>query len=437
MFTESVVGIDFDNGYYTVVLGEDVTNNALDSSVFADATDTLYLGMAIDAGPELPNRMALNAVPSAAFAHHATQADSAADADFATAAGTATTATNLSGGTVDATSIAVNGVPLVDTTLDEAAVDGFVANNGYALSTDLATVATTGSYADLSDIPADLADGDDVNTYTGSAPIVVTGTDISLDEAAVVAALDDDFVSDADAFTAADAHTAMESLDGGRIHFGGGVSGLPTNYTAGFHSSDGADIFAGHNTGGETSSLFIVTRDNTNDSVYIGGGGSQCCGSPQWRGLRVFANGNAQLSGNMASGVGSHYSDVAENVPASMNVGAGDVVAVPASAGTYGETGFVLASEPYQASTVGVITDSATMTMASPEGRQPLALTGLVKVKVDARYGRIRPGDLLTSSATPGHAMRARKDVPGTIIGKALEPLDDGTGRVLMLVMNR
>ena len=85
-----------------------------------------------------------------------------------------------------------------------------------------------------------------------------------------------------------------------------------------------------------------------------------------------------------------------------------------------------------------MISDSAILNMATEaDGRQPLALTGLVKVKVDAQYGAIRPGDLLVSSPTAGHAMRAEDAPAGTVIGKALEPLDAGTGRVLMLVMPR
>lgn len=66
-----------------------------------------------------------------------------------------------------------------------------------------------------------------------------------------------------------------------------------------------------------------------------------------------------------------------------------------------------------------------------------LALAGRVPVKVDAGYGAIRAGDLLVASPTPGHAMRADDPAPGTVIGKALEGLDRGTGRVRMLVMMR
>jgi hypothetical protein len=69
--------------------------------------------------------------------------------------------------------------------------------------------------------------------------------------------------------------------------------------------------------------------------------------------------------------------------------------------------------------------------------RGALVDTNYAEVKVDAGYGEIRAGDLLTSSYTPGHAMRALEIVPGTIIGKALEPLESGTGLIRVLVMPR
>jgi hypothetical protein len=47
-----------------------------------------------------------------------------------------------------------------DSVLTESVVDGFVSDNGYALTTDLAPVATSGDWADLTGIPSDLADGD-------------------------------------------------------------------------------------------------------------------------------------------------------------------------------------------------------------------------------------------------------------------------------------
>jgi hypothetical protein len=67
----------------------------------------------------------------------------------------------------------------------------------------------------------------------------------------------------------------------------------------------------------------------------------------------------------------------------------------------------------------------------------PVALSGTVECKVDASFGPIQVGDILTTSPTPGHAMRATGDQPGTIIGKALQGLDNGTGKIRMLVMMR
>jgi hypothetical protein len=74
---------------------------------------------------------------------------------------------------------------------------------------------------------------------------------------------------------------------------------------------------------------------------------------------------------------------------------------------------------------------------AAGTAQVPVALSGVVLCKVDASYGAVRPGDLLTTSPTPGHAMRAFEPQPGTILGKALEPLDSGTGLIRILVMLR
>jgi len=69
-------------------------------------------------------------------------------------------------------------------------------------------------------------------------------------------------------------------------------------------------------------------------------------------------------------------------------------------------------------------------------GRSPVAITGRVYALADATYGPIRPGDLLTSSETPGHAMKVAdfEKARGATIGKAMSRLDEGTGLVLVLV---
>jgi hypothetical protein len=70
------------------------------------------------------------------------------------------------------------------------------------------------------------------------------------------------------------------------------------------------------------------------------------------------------------------------------------------------------------------------------QDRLPIALVGKVYCKVDAEYGAIAFGDLLTPSATPGHAMKV--DDPhkafGAVIGKALGVLAEGQGLIPILV---
>jgi hypothetical protein len=68
--------------------------------------------------------------------------------------------------------------------------------------------------------------------------------------------------------------------------------------------------------------------------------------------------------------------------------------------------------------------------------RMSISLMGKAFCKVDGRYAPIAVGDLLTSSPTPGHAMKATdpRRAFGAIIGKALGPCADGSGLIPILV---
>ncbi|HLP82744.1 MAG TPA: hypothetical protein VK157_00205, partial [Phycisphaerales bacterium] len=70
------------------------------------------------------------------------------------------------------------------------------------------------------------------------------------------------------------------------------------------------------------------------------------------------------------------------------------------------------------------------------DGKHPVALTGRVWVLADATNGPITAGDLLTTSDTPGHAMKAgdASKSAGATIGKAMSSLESGKGYVLVLV---
>jgi len=67
--------------------------------------------------------------------------------------------------------------------------------------------------------------------------------------------------------------------------------------------------------------------------------------------------------------------------------------------------------------------------------RRPIALMGKVFCKVDAAVAPIAVGDLLTTSTTPGHAMKANPTkASGAIVGKALRPLQQGQDLIPILV---
>jgi hypothetical protein len=71
-----------------------------------------------------------------------------------------------------------------------------------------------------------------------------------------------------------------------------------------------------------------------------------------------------------------------------------------------------------------------------------VATTGRVRVRVDARHAPVHVGDLLVTSEQEGMAMRSEPlnlggvqiHRPGTLLGKALESLESGTGEILVLL---
>jgi len=73
---------------------------------------------------------------------------------------------------------------------------------------------------------------------------------------------------------------------------------------------------------------------------------------------------------------------------------------------------------------------------STADGAYPVALSGRVYCLADASRGAIKPGDLLTTSKTPGHAMRVldHNRAAGAVIGKAMTSLINGKGFVLVLV---
>ena len=102
-----------------------------------------------------------------------------------------------------------------------------------------------------------------------------------------------------------------------------------------------------------------------------------------------------------------------------------------------------LSDQPYDARVAGAVSGANGISPGIQmqqqgllEGGKNVALTGRVYVQADASNGAIHPGDLLTTSATPGHAMKVTDHAraQGAILGKAMTALNEGRGMVLVLV---
>lgn len=116
----------------------------------------------------------------------------------------------------------------------------------------------------------------------------------------------------------------------------------------------------------------------------------------------------------------------------------------PGTVMVLGEDGALRASSvAYDKTVVGVVSGAGEFKPAlvldrrpSDAPRVPLALVGKTYCKVAATNSGIEVGDLLTTSSTPGHAMKATDPMRafGAVIGKALRPLRSGTGLIPILV---
>jgi len=156
---------------------------------------------------------------------------------------------------------------------------------------------------------------------------------------------------------------------------------------------------------------------------------------------KLHVAGDGKITGSLTvdGNIAARYQDVAEWVPANHTLAAGTVVTLNPDKLNHVQA----SSKRYDTRVAGVISAQPGIVLGtSGEGKVLVATTGRVKVKVDASRGTIRVGDLLVTSDLPGVAMRSQPikingipfHRPGTIIGKALEPLDKGSGEILVLL---
>jgi hypothetical protein len=103
---------------------------------------------------------------------------------------------------------------------------------------------------------------------------------------------------------------------------------------------------------------------------------------------------------------------------------------------------FQKASTPYSSLISGVYATKPGVTgrrqpRSKPSNEEvPMAMVGIVPTKVSTENGPIHDGDLLVSSSTPGYAMKGtdRARMMGAVIGKALAPLEAGSGVIEVLI---
>jgi hypothetical protein len=136
-------------------------------------------------------------------------------------------------------------------------------------------------------------------------------------------------------------------------------------------------------------------------------------------------------------------SDLSEdfNVNAEAEIEPGTVVVIDPE--NHGE--LMISTKAYDRTVAGIVSGAGGLSVGMrmgqvgtiADGDHPVALSGRVYCKVDATAAAIVPGDLLTTSSTPGHAMKVldHAQATGAVIGKAMTPLAQGeTGLVLVLV---
>lgn len=151
--------------------------------------------------------------------------------------------------------------------------------------------------------------------------------------------------------------------------------------------------------------------------------------------VKLTVNGAIDVKGNIAA----KYQDVAEWVPAFGAPKPGTVVILSEDANNH----VVASNSSYDTRVAGVVSEQPGLILgeAAPNKVQ-VATTGRVKVMVDATASPIKIGDLLVTSDKAGVAMKSmpvevagiKMHRPGTVVGKALEPLAGGTGEILVLL---
>jgi hypothetical protein len=248
------------------------------------------------------------------------------------------------------------------------------------------------------------------------------------------------------------AHSASSSGARCSSDTGVGIEGETTTGPAGIHgnspnsigvqgtSASATGVVGTGKTGGYFEGQFEGIHVVGHDAHAAGVAGYNSSTGPgvygkSTSGYAGYFDGNVMVTGD----VSLHGMDYAEDF---------DVVeveaAVPGTVMVLDVSGAIrVCDEAYDRRVAGVVSGAGEYRPAvilgrngSTPDRRPLALMGKVYCRVDATQVSIAIGDMLTTSSTPGHAMKAvnKERAFGAVIGKALQPLEGCRGLVPILV---
>ena len=236
--------------------------------------------------------------------------------------------------------------------------------------------------------------------------------------------------------TTAARSTKMTILSNGKVGIGDQFPANPLTVTTvgGSHGIEhaGGGVRLATYVGGSTGGGWLGTISNHRLNLFVNNG------EPS---LTIHADGNVEMARDVSVRTLTIRggADLAEPFAMPEEIAKGSVVVIDdAHPGK-----LKLSAEAYDTRVAGIVSGAnginpgiALHQEGVVEGGQNVALSGRVYVHADAAFGAIKPGDLLTTSDTPGHAMKVTEPgkAQGAILGKAMSELKTGKGMVLVLV---
>ena len=209
----------------------------------------------------------------------------------------------------------------------------------------------------------------------------------------------------------AGATTALTVLNNGNV-------GIATN-------TPGADLASLASPPAASTAIFEITGDI---ALSQGKGGNV-----------YFQDGTIQATAWNGTTLGGDYAESIDVQGNKAEYEPGDVIAIdPSAPGTFEKSG-----KAYSKLVAGVYSTKPGLTgrrttadRPNKEAEVPMAMMGIVPVKVSTENGPIETGDLLVSASTPGYAMKGTDHdrLTGAVLGKALAPMKSGVGVIEALI---